>query len=101
MSLKIILLPSLDCKALCRSFPPYMRTQFCLVTCFSYDPRENKWTTLADMSVARALAGCAVFRNKIYIIGQLPRLATSSHRHKSRHHTASIGIAVYVRFGVS
>ena len=86
---------------MCRLLSPYMRTLCCLVTCFSYDPRENKWTTLADMSVARALAGCAVFRNKIYIIGQLPRLAASSHRHKSRHHTASISIAVYVRLGVS
>ena len=86
---------------MCRSLSPYMRTQGCLVTCFSYDPRENKWTTLADMSVARALAGCAVFRNKIYIIGQLPRLAASSHHHKSRRHTASICIAVCVRLGFS
>ena len=37
---------------------------------FSYDPRDNKWTVLADMSTPRALAGCTVYKNKIYIIGK-------------------------------
>ena len=36
----------------------------------SYDPREDKWTVLAEMSTARALAGCTVFKNKIFVIGK-------------------------------
>jgi hypothetical protein len=39
--------------------------------CNSYDPREDKWSVLAEMSTARALAGCTVFKNKIYVIGKL------------------------------
>lgn len=41
-----------------------------LVLSHSYDPRDDKWTVLAEMSVARALAGCTVFKNKIYVIGR-------------------------------
>ena len=37
---------------------------------FSYDPREDKWNVLADMPTARALAGCTIFKNKIYVIGK-------------------------------
>ena len=37
----------------------------------SYDPREDKWTVLAEMGTARALAGCTVYQNKIYVIGTL------------------------------
>ena len=37
--------------------------------CCSYDPREDKWSVLAEMGTARALAGCTVYRNKIYVIG--------------------------------
>lgn len=37
----------------------------------SYDPREDKWNVLAEMTTARALAGCTVFKNKIYVIGTL------------------------------
>lgn len=36
---------------------------------FSYDPREDKWTVLAEMGTARALAGCTVYQKKIYVIG--------------------------------
>jgi len=38
--------------------------------CYSYDPKEDKWTVLAEMNTARALAGCTVFKNKIYIVGE-------------------------------
>jgi len=38
---------------------------------FSYDPREDKWTVLAEMGTARALAGCTVYQKKIYVIGTL------------------------------
>ena len=44
--------------------------RFCLFFC-SYDPRENTWSILAEMNTPRALAGCAVFRNKIYVIGEV------------------------------
>ncbi|ELU01037.1 hypothetical protein CAPTEDRAFT_167175 [Capitella teleta] len=34
-----------------------------------YDPRDDKWTTLAQMTIPRALSGCTVYKNKIYVIG--------------------------------
>ncbi len=39
------------------------------VFCCSFDPRENKWSALADMTTACALAGCTIYRDKIYVIG--------------------------------
>ena len=36
---------------------------------FCYDPRQNRWSRLADMKVARTLAGCAIFMDRIYVIG--------------------------------
>lgn len=35
-----------------------------------FDPKEEKWRHLAEMPVARALAGCMIFQNKIYLIGE-------------------------------
>ena len=36
---------------------------------FCYDPRQDRWSRLADMKVGRALAGCAIFMDRIYVIG--------------------------------
>lgn len=42
----------------------------CWLRClFSYDPKEDKWNVLAEMNTARALAGCTVFKQKIYVVG--------------------------------
>ena len=37
----------------------------------SYDPETDRWKTLRPMKSARALAGCAVYKGKIYVIGIL------------------------------
>lgn len=42
-----------------------------------YDPKEDKWTVLAEMNTARALAGCTVFKNKIYVVGGFGTLSDS------------------------
>ncbi len=34
-----------------------------------YDPRQNKWTSMAPMSTRRKHLGCAVFNNMIYAVG--------------------------------
>ncbi len=34
-----------------------------------YDPQEDIWLELSPMLKARALAGCVVYRDKIYVIG--------------------------------
>jgi len=52
--------------------------------CCSYDPREDKWTVLAEMETARALAGCTVYQNKIYVIGTLV-LFSSAYQYCSLH----------------
>ena len=40
-----------------------------LCTVERYDPRQNKWTSMAPMSTRRKHLGCAVFNNMIYAVG--------------------------------
>lgn len=48
-----------------------------------YDPREDKWTVLAEMKTERALAGCTVYKNKIYVVGGFGTLSDSWIKDKS------------------
>ena len=53
-----------------KSYKPYKISNSLSWFFFSYDPRDDKWNVLADMPTARALAGCTIFKNKIYVIGK-------------------------------
>lgn len=42
-----------------------------LFVCLRYDPVENTWLELPNMTCSRALAGSVVYQDKIYVIGTL------------------------------
>ena len=36
---------------------------------FSYDPETDKWRSLKAMSTPRGLAGCALYKGKVIVVG--------------------------------
>ena len=70
----------------------YAKTAVCVFD--SYDPETDRWKTLRPMKSARALAGCAVYRGKIYVIGGWLDISTVS------YNIYAIWLQMHIRCGM-